>query len=76
MRHKMRTLKTILLFIPYTVYILFCKIFRKKKNDSWYNDAHEGASAGWNGFLENANLSESGGQLDRAICNSMTKKQN
>ena len=71
----MRTLKTILLFIPYTIYLLFCKIFHKKKNTSWYNNAHEEASAGWNGYLENANYSESGGQLDRMICNSMTKKQ-
>ena len=28
---NMRVLKTILLFIPYTVYLLFCKIFHKKK---------------------------------------------
>lgn len=71
----MRTLKTILLFIPYTVYLLFCKIFHKEKKTSWYNKSHEEASAGWNGYLENANYSESGGQLDQMICNSMTKKR-
>ena len=70
----MRTLKTILLFIPYTIYLLFCKIFHKEKNTSWYNKSHEEASAGWNGYLENANYSESGGQLDQRICNSVTKK--
>ena len=71
----MRTLKTILLFIPYTIYLLFCKIFHKEKNTSWYNKSHEEASAGWNGYLENANYSESGGQLDQMICNSVTKKR-
>ena len=70
----MRTLKTILLFIPYTIYLLFCKIFHKEKKTSWYNKSHEEASAGWNGYLENANYSESGGQLDQMICNSVTKK--
>ena len=43
----MRTLKTILLFIPYSVYLLFCKIFRKKKNTSWYNNAHEETDRSW-----------------------------
>ena len=71
----MRTLKTILLFIPYTIYLLFCKIFHKEKKTSWYNNSHEEASAGWNGYLENANYSESGGQLDQMICNSVTKKR-
>ena len=70
----MRTLKTILLFIPYTIYLLFCKIFHKEKKTSWYNNAHEETDRGWNGYLENANYSESGGQLDRMICNSVTKK--
>ena len=72
----MRVLKTILLFIPYTIYLLFCKIFHKEKKTSWYNDAHEESGEGWNGLLENANYSESGGQVDQMICNSMTKKQN
>ena len=71
----MRTLKTILLFIPYTIYLLFCKIFHKEKKTSWYNNSHEEASADWNGYLENANYSESGGQLDQMICNSVTKKR-
>ena len=50
MRHKeinMRTLKTILLFIPYTVYLLFCKIFHKEKKTSWYNNAHEKTDRSW-----------------------------
>lgn len=44
---NMRVLKTILLFIPYTVYLLFCKLFRKEKKASWYNDAHDGADKQW-----------------------------
>ena len=67
---NMRVLKTILLFIPYTVYLLFCKLFRKEKKASWYNDFHQNKGDP----ADTVAGAGSGSQADHAICSTMIHK--
>ena len=69
---NMRVLKTILLFIPYTVYLLFCKIFHKEKKTTWYNDTHNSRKR----FDPHDTIAGagSGSETDHTICNTMIHK--